>query len=85
VNIGAEKFSAIVSDYASACVSAKKIINNIHKHIIPIRCIAHHINLLSSDICKTRFSKDLIFKCMRIIKFFKSSHQANTKLNEEIT
>ncbi|GBC41935.2 ribonuclease H-like domain-containing protein [Rhizophagus irregularis DAOM 181602=DAOM 197198] len=35
-DIGPEKFSAIVSDYAAACASAKRIISDTHKHIIPI-------------------------------------------------
>lgn len=35
-DIGPEKFSAVVSDHAAACASAKRIIADTHKHIIPI-------------------------------------------------
>src|SRR5204863_89892 len=62
-NVGPEKFSAVVFDHAAACASAKRIIADTHKHIIPIRCIAHHINLITTDICKTPFAKEVISKC----------------------
>ncbi|GBC24127.2 ribonuclease H-like domain-containing protein [Rhizophagus irregularis DAOM 181602=DAOM 197198] len=83
-NIGPEKFSAVVSDHAAACASAKRIIADTHKHIIPIRCIAHHINLITTDICKTSFAKEVIAKCTKLVKFFKTSHQAGEKLKMSI-
>ncbi|EXX62144.1 hypothetical protein RirG_164580 [Rhizophagus irregularis DAOM 197198w] len=61
--VGAENFAAVVSDHASACAAAKKRIAERYKHILPIRCIAHHVNLISTDICKTTFAKDVISKC----------------------
>src|SRR3954454_7035158 len=61
--VGAENFVAVISDHASACAAAKKIISIRYKHILPIRCIAHHINLVSTDICKISFAKDVISKC----------------------
>ncbi|GES91361.1 zinc finger BED domain-containing protein 1-like [Rhizophagus clarus] len=67
-DVGPEKFSAVVSDHATACASTKQIIANIHKHIIPIRCIMHHINLIITDICKTLFTKEVILKCMKLLK-----------------
>src|SRR5436305_14434867 len=70
-NVGAENFAAIVSDHASACAAAKRIISTCHKHILPIRCIAHHVNLVSTDICKTLFAKYVILKCQKIVRFFK--------------
>lgn len=84
-DIGPEKFSAVVSDHAAACASAKRIIADIHKHIIPIRCITHHINLITTDVCKTPFAKEVISKCMKLVKFFKMSHQAGEKLKLNIT
>ncbi|GBC16237.2 ribonuclease H-like domain-containing protein [Rhizophagus irregularis DAOM 181602=DAOM 197198] len=83
-NIGPEKFSAVVFDHAAACASAKRIIADTHKHIIPIRCIAHHINLITTDICKTSFAKEVIAKCTKLVKFFKTSHQAGEKLKMSI-
>jgi hypothetical protein len=83
-NVGAENFAAIVSDHASACAAAKRIISTCHKHILPIRCIAHHVNLVSTDICKTLFAKDVILKCQKIVRFFKQSHQAGEELRSKI-
>lgn len=84
-NVGVENFAAIVSDHASACAAAKKKIAERHKHILSIRCIAHHVNLISTDICKTTFAKDIIAKCQKIVKYFKQSHQAGKELRERIT
>ena len=50
-----------------------------------IRCIAHHVNLISTDICKTTFAKEVISKCQKIVKYFKQSHQAEEELCEKIT
>ena len=84
-DVGAENFAAVVSDHASACAAAKKIISTRYKHILPIRCIAHHVNLVSTDICKTSFAKDVISKCQKIVKYFKQSHQAGEELHSKIT
>jgi hypothetical protein len=82
--IGAEKFTAVVSDHAAACASAKEIIAERYNHILPIRCIAHHVNLISTDICKTEFANNVISKCQKIVKYFKQSHQAGEELRNEI-
>ena len=69
-NIGYKKFSAIVSDNAANMVLAKKIITEKFSNIIPLRCIAHHINLLTSDIMKLEFAKDTINKVCKIYYFY---------------
>jgi hypothetical protein len=84
-NVGVENFAAIVSDHASACAAAKRIIAERHKHILSIRYIAHHVNLISTNICKTTFAKEIISKCQKIVKYFKQSHQAEKELREKIT
>jgi citrate lyase gamma subunit len=61
-DVGIKKFSAIVSDYAANMVAAKKKIVEKFPYIIPLRCIAHHINLLTSDIMKLEFAKTTIDK-----------------------
>src|ERR1051325_2093720 len=63
----------------------KRMISEQYKHILPIRCMAHHVNLISTDICKTIFAKDIISKCQKIVKYFKLSHQAGEELRERIT
>jgi hypothetical protein len=84
-DVGAANFAAVVSDHASACAAAKRMISEQYKHILPIRCIAHHVNLISTDICKTIFAKDIISKCQKIVKYFKLSHQAGEEFRERIT
>src|SRR5256884_6802198 len=84
-DVGAENFAAVVSDHASACAAAKKIISTRYKHILLIRCIAYHVNLVSTDICKTSFAKDIISKCQKIVKYFKQSHQAGEELRSKMT
>src|SRR5579864_9116528 len=74
--VGPKKFSSIVSDNAATMVKAKKIVNIEYSYIVPIRCIAHHVNLLTTDIMKHEHSKEIITKCMKIVKFFRNSHQA---------
>jgi len=68
-NIGPNKISAIVSDNASNMVLAKNIIAKEFPHIISLRCIAHHINLLTSDIMKLEFAKNIINKVCKIYYF----------------
>jgi hypothetical protein len=65
-------------------ILAKKIVNEKYEHIMPIRCIDHHINLITTDICKLPFAKELMKKCMQIVKYFKTSHRAGEKLRTEI-
>lgn len=82
--VGPNKISSIVSDNASTMVKAKRIVNDEFNHIIPVHCIAHHINLLTTDIMKHDFSKDIITKCIKVIKFFRHSHQAHALLSKEL-
>jgi hypothetical protein len=59
-DVGSDRFGAIVSDHASNMVLAKKLVNQTYPHIISLRCIEHHINLISSDIMKLDYSKKTI-------------------------
>ena len=83
-NVGAEKFSSVVSDNASTMVKAKRLVNEKYSHIIPVRCITHHINLLTNDIMKHNFSRITISKSMKIVKFFHQSYKAGALLFEDI-
>ena len=49
--------AAVVSDHASACAAAKKIISTHYKHILPIRCIAHHVNLVQLIFARHRLQR----------------------------
>ena len=83
-DVGAENFSSVVSDNASTMVAAKKLVNEKYSHIMPVRCITHHINLLTNDILKHEFSKLTISRCMKIIKFFHHSYKAGALLSQDI-
>jgi hypothetical protein len=72
--IGKNKFSAIVSDAGANIKLARHHITEKYPNILNIRCIAHAINLISKDVCKTQFANKVLRQCMVIIKYFKASH-----------
>src|SRR4051794_13162370 len=82
--VGPEKFSAIISDAESAMIAAKCQVANKYPHILPMRCIAYHIRLISSDICNLSWAKKVLSNCQTIISFFKNSYPAGTALRDEI-
>ena len=47
-----EKIFSIISDNATTMVAVKRKINEKYDHIIPVKCITHHINLIITDIMK---------------------------------
>ena len=82
--IGSQKISSIVSDNAATMVAAKRKINEKYNHIIPVRCITHHVNLLTTDIMKHEYSEKTIANCMKIINYFKKSYQNGAFLSQEL-
>ena len=82
--IGTKKFATIVTDGAANVKEARRIITTKHPYILNLRCIAHCFNLVSGDILKHRFSKNLISMCNKIVKFFKKSHRATKILGDSI-
>jgi hypothetical protein len=56
--VGTEKFVAIISDNAANVAGARRIISQNHPSILNIRCIAHCINLISSE-STTYCNKDI--------------------------
>ena len=48
--IGPDRFAAIVTDNASNCAAARKIISEKYPFIFDNRCIAHCVNLITKDI-----------------------------------
>jgi len=79
-----KKFVAIVSDNASNVTAAKRIVIQKYSNIININCIAHCINLISSDIIKITQVKYLVKCCNILTKFFKNSNIARLWLKEAI-
>jgi len=64
--------------------AAKRRLTNKYKHIIAVRCIAHHINLVTKDILTIEWAKKTLQKCQRIVTFFHSVHRAGAALRDEI-
>jgi hypothetical protein len=83
-DVDIKKFCAVISDHASNVALAKNKIATQHSHIIPMRCIAHHINLLTTDIIKLELAFNLISECRKIVTFFISSHKSDSLLRENI-
>ena len=82
--VGVGKFSAIISDNAANVAGARRIISQNHPSILNLRCIAHCINLISSDIVKVTQVKNLV-KCANIVtKYFKNSAIGMTLLKNAI-
>jgi Protein of unknown function (DUF 659) len=82
--IGPEKFSAVISDAESAMMAAKRQVADKYPHILSMRCIAHHIQLISSDICNISWAKKVLSDCQTIISFFRNSYSAGAALRDEI-
>ena len=82
--IGKDKFIAVVSDAEAAMQSAKRKVMNKYPHIMAVRCIAHHINLVTKDIISVEWAKETLQKCQKIVSFFHDGHRAGDALRKEI-
>jgi len=71
--VGIDKFAAIISDNGTNVAVARRIILQKYPSILNIRCIAHCINLISSDIVKINQANKLIRQANIVTKFFKNS------------
>ncbi len=49
-----------------------------------IRCIAHHINLITKEIISIKYVKTTLQKYQQIISFFHKAHRAEAVLRDEI-
>lgn len=83
-SIGKDKFIAVVTDAESAMQAAKRRVMNKYSHIMAIRCIAHHINLVTKDIVSIEWAKKTLQKCQKIISFFHDTHRAGSALRNDI-
>ena len=54
--------------------AAKRRVIEKYPHIMAIRCIAHHINLVTKDIISIEWAKKILKKCQQIVSFFHGSH-----------
>ncbi len=64
---------------------AKKLISDEYPRIMPVRCIAHHIQLICTDIMKKiPLAKNMLINCQKFVTYFTESHQSGATLREEI-
>ncbi|RIB06233.1 ribonuclease H-like domain-containing protein [Gigaspora rosea] len=64
---------------------AKTYVTQEYPYIIPIQCIAHHVQLIATDIIKkTSFGSQVLSKCQEFVTHFQSSHMSGAKLRDEI-
>jgi hypothetical protein len=84
-NIGLDKFAGVVTDGASNLRVARQIIHEKFPHILNIRCAAHSLNLIATDLVKISYIKTFISQGNEMIKFFSISHRANAMLKEGLT
>jgi hypothetical protein len=63
---------------------ARQLISEKYSNILSVRCMAHHLNLITADIIKLDFAKEIFKKCQSIISFFKTSHRAGAALEEDL-
>ncbi|CAJ0750298.1 18588_t:CDS:2 [Entrophospora sp. SA101] len=82
--VGPEKFTAIVTDAEAAMMAAKRIVTSTFPNILSIRCIAHHIQLIASDIVKVDWAKNTLQNIQKIITFFQNNYQAGSALRDDI-
>ncbi|GBC20717.2 ribonuclease H-like domain-containing protein [Rhizophagus irregularis DAOM 181602=DAOM 197198] len=84
IRVGAEKFSAIVSDNGSNVRKARGIIQSKHLYIEDVQYISHCVNLISCDIVKHPFAENLLKKINILANFFRNNAMAGVKLCELI-
>jgi len=83
-DIEKEKFISIVTNAKAAMQAAKRKITNKYPYIMAIKCIAHHINLITKDIISIKYVKTTLQKCQQIISFFHKAHRAGVVLCDKI-
>ncbi|CAG8708244.1 1015_t:CDS:2 [Cetraspora pellucida] len=83
--IGPQKFAAIITDSAANLKSAREKIQTKYPHIVNIRCIAHAINLIATDLSKIREIKMFIDQCGKVIKHFTKSPQKLALLRQGLS
>jgi hypothetical protein len=83
--IRSEKFSAIVTDHGFNIRRARRLVNEQFNNILDIRCSAHMINLIATDLAEIDEIKELIKQCGTIVNFFHRSSLANGYLKKGLS
>ncbi|CAG8835848.1 2083_t:CDS:2, partial [Racocetra persica] len=67
---------------STTLLKTKNLVAKSYPYILPIRCIAHHINLITKDILKQQWASNIMKKCQSIVKWTKLSHQVGELLRD---
>jgi hypothetical protein len=81
LEIGPEKFYAIITDNAASMIKARNILHKKYPKIAVYSCAAHTINLFVQDVLKCKSIENLESDCKRIVKDINNSHTLRAKLN----
>jgi Protein of unknown function (DUF 659) len=83
VEIGSEKFSAVVTDNPNVMKAVWKIIEERYPTIAAYGCAAHGVNLLIKDIAHLPEHANTIKESTKIIQFVKNHHQSFAMFEEK--
>ena len=64
--------------------SARRKVAKKYPHIMTVRCIAHHINLITKDIISIEWAKKILQSCQKVVSFFHNVHLAGSALRNKI-
>lgn len=81
--LGAHKFSSVVTDNAPVMKAAWKLIEETYPNISANGCAAHAVNLLIKDISNTSVNAKTIKEAEKVIKYCKNHHIVKAKLDEK--
>jgi hypothetical protein len=84
-NIGVDKFVAIITDCGGNVNLARRLIYEDYNHILNIRCAAHAINLIASDLAESSIIKDFIPITNSVVTFFTKSHLVSIYFKDGLT
>ncbi|CAG8684254.1 3880_t:CDS:2 [Ambispora leptoticha] len=63
---------------------AREITTFNYSHVWNIRCVAHVLNLIASNIIKVQPVDHVLKQANQVVQFFKKSHRANQLLHDDI-
>ncbi|GBP23594.1 Retrovirus-related Pol polyprotein from transposon TNT 1-94 [Eumeta japonica] len=81
---GGDKFVTLIGDNVNSIQKAFQMVKNTYTHVLPLRCVAHTLNLLCEDCLKSEPVKAFISIAVETIKAIKRSQAMNVLLAQII-
>lgn len=76
---GAKKFLVVIGDNENKMQAALALLKQKYKHLDPMGCISHWLNLLSKDILAAESTKEVVSNMLTIAKTIKRSHHLSAE------